>query len=102
MRRSGDPESAVNEPAEDPRQKVNNNRRQLFAASEAIAFICECANRDCYTTVALTAARFDLARQAPPQLVLAPGHLAKAVLPSIEPVIPATEAAKPQPDAPPA
>jgi hypothetical protein len=92
----------VNAPARDPRQKVNNNRRQLFAASDAIAFICECAHRDCYTTVALTAAQFDLARQAPPHLVLAPGHLAEALPPSIETVIPANEAASPQPDPPPA
>lgn len=75
-------------PAEDPRQEVNNSRRQLFAASDAIAFICECARRDCYTTVALTAAQFDLARQAAPHLVLAPGHPAPAVQPTTDKTTP--------------
>lgn len=61
---------------DDLRRTLNDDRRRLFAGSAAIAFVCECANGDCYATVALSPGEFDIARQTPPHLLLAAGHLA--------------------------
>lgn len=88
-------------PGEDRRRQLNDNRRQLFAASGAIAFVCECANRDCYTTVALSADEFDLARRMPPHLLLAAGHPAEATPPAtIEAIDPSYEPGSAPPELP--
>lgn len=45
---------------------MNDDRRRKFdEEGRAIAFVCECADGDCRTTVPLTAAEFDVRRPGP-------------------------------------
>lgn len=66
----------VAQAGDDRRRELNDDRRRLFAGSATIAFLCECADRDCYATVALSPDEFDRARQTPPHLLLAADHSA--------------------------
>jgi hypothetical protein len=92
--------------SDDRRRTLNDNRRLLFAASPLIAFVCECADPDCYATVPLAADRFDLLRQAPPHLLLAPGHAADVALGRVaveeHNALPGREAQPPTDESPPA
>ena len=54
------------------RRALNDDRRRAFGgSSRAIAFICECGDADCRTSVVLTHEQYDEAR---PGLIVAPRH----------------------------
>lgn len=56
------------------RRQVNENRRHLFGNDERIvAFLCECADQDCYSAVMLTGVQADEA-WATHGWIVAPGH----------------------------
>lgn len=87
-------------PDHDSRRQLNDNRRSLFAASSLIAFVCECGELDCYTTVALDAGEFDQIRAARPGVLLAPGHLATMTTPAPADVAAVERPQRQQPPAP--
>jgi hypothetical protein len=68
-RRAARPVAVVESEA---RRALNDDRRRAFGgSSRAIAFICECGDADCRTSVVLTHEQFDEARPGP---IFARGH----------------------------
>ena len=58
------------------RRQVNENRRLLFGSNDrVVAFLCECADRDCFSAVMLTGLQADEAWSTH-GWILAPGHAA--------------------------
>jgi hypothetical protein len=54
------------------RKAFNDDRRRVFSASaRPIAFVCECADPECRSSVVLTRAEYDEAREGP---IVASGH----------------------------
>jgi hypothetical protein len=63
----------------DTRRHVNDHRRRLFGrATGPIAFVCECDDDGCTTTVRLSQQEFDRARDAHGR-VLDPRHTSAPV-----------------------
>jgi hypothetical protein len=58
----------------DLRQRYNEERRRLFAATAEIAFVCECADDRCTASVILTPDAYDDVRRSPPHLLLHEAH----------------------------
>lgn len=71
------------------RRALNEDRRRLFAASRAIAFLCECDDPDCRAAVVLTPAQYD-AVVAAAEALLTEGHRATATEPD-RPRLPSVE-----------
>ena len=84
------------------RRKLNDDRRRLFVASPLIAFICECGDPGCFTTVSLSGDEFDLLRQTPPYLLLADSHHAAVAPPQANDAILSPESPPQPPNPPPA
>jgi hypothetical protein len=59
------------------RRQINDDRRRQFDDRALIAFVCECADDACTTTVPLSAVDYDARRAASPGLILGAGHYSK-------------------------
>jgi hypothetical protein len=59
----------------DDRRQINDDRRRKFDDRALIAFVCECADEACTTTVPLSARDYDGLRAAGP--ILGAGHYSK-------------------------
>ena len=68
--------------------RAYNTRREQFEKpllpdAETTPFVCECAHRDCYAPIELTAPEFEVSHDQPDRYTVKPGH----VLPEFEEVV---------------